>query len=401
MPDLELKTLLEKQGKAFESFKKSNDQRLDQIELNGKSDPVLDQKVDKANEDITAILKQIDELQAKMNRPGGNGKDADSEEVTAHKKAYRNFLRKGVEDGLSDLESKALNVGVDAEGGFAVPEELDRNVLSLMKNESPMRQECEVIAIGSAKYKKLVDIGGTTSGWVGEETARGETNTPQLAEITPFMGEIYANPAATQQMLDDSFFDPEAWLTNAVSEKFSEEEAIAFLSGDGTNKPKGILAYASASTADSVRAFGTLQHLVTAGATSITGDELITLVYSMKKALRQNAKWMMNSLTMALIRKLKDTEGNYLWQPGLQVGQPASLVGYGIADNEDMADATATNVSAMFGNFKRGYIIVDRMGIRTLRDPYTNKPFVHFYTTKRVGGMVQDSEAIKLLQQAA
>lgn len=395
-----LKELLQKQKKAFESFKNSNDERLEQLEKNGHADPVLEGKVSKANDDIGAIIKQMAELEAKMNRPGRGTGSEKSQDVLDHEEAFTKFMRKGIEDGLENLELKALNVGTDADGGFAVPEELDRNILTLMKNDSPMRQECMVVSIGAADYKKLVDIGGTTSGWVGETAARPLTATPQLAQLTPYMGEVYANPAATQQMLDDSFFDAEAWLAQAVAEKFAEDEASAFLSGDGTNKPKGILDYASATTADSVRAFGTLQHLATAGAAAITGDELITILYSLKKGLRRDAKWMMNSLTMALLRKLKDTDGNYLWQPGLQLDQPATLLGHGIAENEDMPDVATTNVAVMFGNFKRGYMIVDRMGISTLRDPYTNKPYVHFYSTKRVGGMLQDSEAIKLLQQA-
>jgi len=395
-----LKELLQKQKTAFAAFKEANDERLTQLEK-GKSDPVLAQKVDKANDDIGTIQKQMDELQAKMNRPQRGAGSEKSQDVLDHEDAYVKFMRKGSADGLAGLEEKAMNVGTDADGGYAVPEELDRNILSLMKDDSPMRQECEVVAVGNSEYKKLVDVGGISSGWVGEPVPRPETDTPSLAAIAPFMGELYANPAATQKMLDDSFFDVEAFLANAVAQKFAEDEAAAFISGDGSDKPKGILNYASATTADSVRAFGTLQHLLAAGVAAVTGDELISIVYSLKKAMRKNAKWMMNSLTMSTVRKLKDSDGDYLWAPGLKDGQPATLLGHGIAENEDMADLAANAVGIMFGNFKRGYIIVDRMGTRTLRDPYTNKPYVHFYTTKRVGGMLQDSQAIKLLKQAA
>jgi len=394
-----LKELLAKQKKAFAEFKKTNDERLEQLEKNGSVDPVLADSVEKANTDIGAIQKQLDEMQAKMNRPGAGGSEK-SDDVLAHEKAFSGFVRKGIEDGLEGLEAKALNVGTDADGGYAVPEELDRNILTLMKNESPMRQECQVVQIGAADYKKLVDVGGTASGWVGETTARPETNTPQLAQITPYMGEVYANPAATQQMLDDSFFDAEGWLAQSVAFNFAEYEAAAFLSGTGVLQPKGILDYTSVTTADDTRAFGTLQHIAAAAAAVFTGDELITMVYTLKKSLRTGSKWMMNSLTTAAARKLKDSTGQYLWQPGLAGDQPSTLLGYAIAENEDMPDATTGNTAIMFGNLKRAYLIVDRMGIRTLRDPYTNKPYVHFYSTKRVGGMLQDSNAVKLLLQA-
>jgi HK97 family phage major capsid protein len=394
----ELIELLEKQGKAFESFKNANDARLAAIEAKGYADPLLEEKVNKANADITAILAQVSELEKKAGRiPQGSNV---SREVEDHAKAYGEFLRKGTTDNLAELQSKALAIGTDADGGYAVPEQLDRDILALMKEVSPMRQACNVVTIGGATYRKLVDIGGTTSGWVGETAARPATNTPQLAEITPFMGEIYANPAATQQMLDDVFFNAEGWLSESVAEEFAKQEALAFLTGNGTSKPKGLLAYTSAATADGTRAFGTLEHMATAGAAAITTDELITLVYKLKRDHRGGAKWMMNKGTVAYLRKLKDTDNNYLWQPGLQAGQPASLLGYGIEENDDMASIATTAIAVMFGNFKKAYTIVDRIGIRTLRDPYTNKPYVNFYSTKRVGGMLVDSESVKLLKQA-
>jgi len=395
-----LKELLEKQGKAFEAFKEANDSRLKAVEEKGNSDPVLDQKVDKANEDIGNILKQIEDIQAKANRPNSGADSGKSQEVLDHEEAFTKFLVKGTDEGLEGLEKKALNVTTDADGGYAVPEEFDRNILSLMRDQSPMRQVCNVIQVGTSDYKKLVNLHGAGHGWVDEDDARPETDTPTLARITPFMGELYSNPAATQTMLDDSYFNAEAWLLDEVTSDFAEDEADAFLNGTGTKQPKGILQYTSATTADGVRAFGQLQHVVTAGATAISMDELIGLLYTLRKAQRNGATWMANGQTYAYLRKLKDSNGNYLWQPSTQAGQPASLLGYGVTENEDMADIATGVVSVMFGNYKRGYTIVDRMGTRTLRDPFTNKPYVHFYTTKRVGGMLVDSEAIKLLQQA-
>ena len=399
---VELKELIEKQGKVFEEFKEANDRRLAEIEGKNYADPLLFNRTEKLNEELGALQKSIDKIERKLSLPPDpeNGTYGDPD-VAAHKEAFQEFLRKGVTADLEDLQAKALNLGTDADGGYAVPEQLDRSILTLMKEYSPMRQVCSSMTIGGAQYRKLVDLGGATSGWVGETAARPETDTPKFAEITPVMGEIYANPAATQKMLDDVFFDAEGWLATSVAEEFAKREALAFLSGDGTNKPKGILNYPSAAKNDGARAFGTLEHLVTAAGAAITGDELISLVYSLKQGHRNGARWMMNRASVAMLRKQKDADGNYLWQPGLQLGQPATLLGYGIVENEDMADVAASAIAVMFGNFARAYLVVDRIGIRTLRDPYTNKPYVHFYSTKRVGGMLQDSEAIKLLKQGA
>jgi HK97 family phage major capsid protein len=400
MPEIELKELLTKQNEAFDKFKNSNDARIKAIEEKGFSDPLLEEKVDKANVDLTAIAKQMAELEKKLNRPGA-GKSDDAPEVAEHKAAYGGFLRKGKVGNLEALEMKALNVTTDADGGYAMPIAMDSQVLSLVRNESPMRQECTVRQIGGGVYKQLVNLGGTGSGWVDEDDERTETGSPKLTVISPSMGEIYANPAATQTMLDDSLFDAEGWLTDEISKDFAEKEGAAFISGTGVKQPKGILAYTSVTTADATRAFGQLQHLVTAAVAAITSDELMDLIYMLKKGYRTGAKWMANSAAVGYARKLKDSDGQYLWAPGLEAGQPATMLGYAMADNEDMADIGAGNVAVAFGNFKRGYLIADRFGIRTLRDPYTNKPYVHFYTTKRVGGCLLDSNAIKLLQQKA
>lgn len=382
---------------AFEEFKKSNDKELDAIKSEKKK---LEEKTDKLNEK----LGEIDNLKAELEKELKAAKRPDAtkgKDVEAHKTAFLQFLRKGVDDGLADLQQKAVQVAVEADGGFAVPEELDRTLLQLLKDESPMRRVCNTITVSTSDYKKLVNLGGAGSGWVGETTARPSTATPTLAQIVATMGEIYANPQATQTSLDDVFFDVEQWLSEEVAREFAEKEGSAFLLGDGTNKPKGILANTLALTTDDTRAFGTLQKVNSGAAGAFTGDNLIDLIYALKRGYRQNASFMMNGLTVAKARKLKDADGNYLWQPGLQQGQPSMLLGYGIEENEDMPDAVADANSILFGDFKRGYTIVDRMGTRTLRDPFTNKPYVGFYTTKRVGGMLTDSNAIKVLTLAA
>lgn len=398
----ELKALLEKQNSDWEEFKKTNDIRIKSLEDRKTVDPLIDEKLAKLNADLSKTSEQLAGIEAKMNRPRfGGGKTDERQEVAEHKAAFGGFLRKGHETGLRDLEAKAMQVAVDADGGYLVPEEIDRNILELERNESPMRRLANVIQVGSDKYSRVVSLGGAASGWVGETDPRPETATPKIAEIAAFMGEIYANPAVTQRLLDDAIVDVEAWLAAEVAYEFSRQENIAFLTGNGVNKPKGILAYTSVVTPDDTRAFGQLQHKVAASATEVTADELLDLVYMLKSGYRTGAAYMANSAAISALRKLKTTDGAYIWSPSIQTGQPATLWGYPLETNEDMAVPAAGAAAVIFGNFKRGYTIADRFGIRVLRDPYTNKPYVHFYTTKRVGGMVTDSNALKILQMGA
>tara|TARA_B100001063_G_scaffold247320_1_gene292616 strand:+ start:9867 stop:11054 length:1188 start_codon:yes stop_codon:yes gene_type:complete len=391
--NVEFKEVAEGIQAKFDEFKAANDKRLDAISAEKSS---LESTVDKLNEQVTefeAYKKQMELEQKQRNRPGISDSAA-----AEYKEGFLKFMRKG---DSSSIETKAVNTGSDADGGFAVPEELDRSILELERDMSPMRQVCHQITISTADYKKLVNKGGAGSGWVGEEAERPETTGPSLAQITAFMGEIYANPAATQTSLDDIFFNAEAWIQGEVAKEFADQEAVAFLSGNGTNKPKGMLAYTLSTAADKSRTFGQLQKVVASGTTSVTGDNLIDLIHSAKAGYRRNASFMMNNMSVAEVRKIKDNDGNYLWRPGLEAGASSSLLGYSIVENEDLADMAANANSILFGDFNRGYTIVDRIGTRILRDPYTNKPFVHFYTTRRTGGMLTDSNAIKVLSMAA
>lgn len=380
-------------GKKFDEFKAVNDKRVEALESEkGK----LSGQVETLNGKLTELDKLKCDLEkelANVKRPGG----VQGKEVSEHKAAFMNFIRKGKDDGLAELQQKALQTTVEADGGFAVPEELDRAILAILRNISPMRSVCNQITVGTPDFKKLVSIGGAGSGWVGETAARPATGTPTLAQIAAVMGEIYANPQATQTSLDDMFFDAEAWLNEEVAREFSEKEALAFLTGDGTNKPKGILAYTLSTDADATRAFGSIQKVHSGTAGDFDGDDLTKLVYTLKKGYRMSSAWMMATMTLFKVRTLKDLEGNYLWRPGLEAGQPSTLLGYDIAENEDMPAVAADANAVLFGDFKRAYTIVDRIGTRVLRDPYTNKPNVGFYTTKRVGGMLTDSQAVKVL----
>ena len=382
---------------AFEEFKKSNDKELESIKAEKNK---LEEKTNQLDEKLSELDNLKSELEKELKaakRPGG----VDRKEADEHKTAFGQFIRKGREDGLAELQQKAIQVGVSEDGGYAAPPELDQSLLEILRKDNVMREECGSIIISASGYKKLVNVGGASSGWVGETDERTETNSPKLKEIVATMGEVYAKPKSTQQALDDMFFDVEQWIASEVAIEFAEQEAAAFLTGNGTKKPKGVLAHTLSTAGDKTRTFGQLQKFISGTAGNFTYDNLIDLIYGTRKGYRNGAKWMMNGLTIARVRKIKDLEGNYIWQPSTQLDQPSTLLGYGIAENEDMPDVAADANAIMFGNFKRGYAVVDRLGTNVLRDPYSSKPYVEFYTTKRVGGMLLDSNAIKVLTLSA
>lgn len=377
----------------FEEFKKTNDKRLEGIAqekaaLSGQVE-TLNSKMSELENLKTDLENEIKELK----RPGGANKQA-----SEHKEAFNMFVRKGHEQGLADIERKAMQIGSDADGGYALPQELNTDILSMLRDEVVMRQECTVITVGTTDWKKLVNEGGISSGWVGETDERPETSTPRLGVINPVWGEIYGNPHATQTMLDDAFFNVESFITSELATEFAEKEENAFTLGDGVKKPKGFLSYDFNTEVDKNRKWGTLQS-VSAGSSSISTDDVVNLTYTLRKVYRGGAKFMMNNQSLRATRLLKDSQGNYIWQPGLQLGQPSLLAGFAVAENEQMPDLQddTGKPPIAFGNFKRGFYIFDRIGIRMLRDPYSKKPFVGFYTTKRVGSMLNDSNAIKVL----
>lgn len=312
------------------------------------------------------------------------------------------FLRKGVELGF---EQKKMTMGVGAEGGLAVPTEIDAVIERTLASLSPLRTIANVVKVGSANYRKLVAVGNMASGWVSETAARPETNTPTFVEVAPPMGEIYANPAASQPMLDDAMFDVESWLAEEIAGEFARAEGVAFVTGTGAGQPKGFLTYPVAATADATRPWGTLQ-LVASGAAgafaaSNPADRLIDLVHSLRTPYRQGAVFVMNSNTLATVRKFKDADGGFIWRPGIAEGQPATLLGYPVVEVDAMPNVSANALAIAFGNFRAGYVIAERGETAVLRDPYSNKPYVHFYATRRVGGAVVNSEAIKLMRFSA
>ncbi len=312
------------------------------------------------------------------------------------------YLRKGLDAGF---ESKRLSVGTGSEGGLAVPLEIDQRIETVLKQISPIRALADVVKIGSANYRKLVASGGFASGWVAETAARAETTTPTFAEVTAPMGELYANPAATQAMLDDAQFDVEAWLAREVAVEFSRAEGVAFVSGTGISQPKGFLTYPVATAGDASRPFGTLQYVPTGAAGAFAAsnpqDRLIDLVHSLRAPYRQGAVWVMNSNSISTVRKFKDSTGDFIWKPGLAEGQSSTLLGYPVVEVDAMPDIGANSLSIGFGQFRSAYVIADRGETGVLRDPYSNKPFVHFYATRRVGGALVNSEALKLMRFSA
>ena len=395
--------------KTFEDFKAEREKEIADLKK-GMKDVVQTEKVDRINAEVTRLQGELDRVNASLAalKVGGEGEaKALSTEKREHARVFNQFFRKGVENGLRELEAKAaLRTDSDPDGGYVVPEEMESTIDRVLGTVSAMRSISRVISISTGTYKKLVNQGGAVGGWVGEHDERPETATPKLSALEFPAMELYANPAATQTLLDDSRISIEQWLADEVSITFAELEGAAFINGTGVNQPRGLLSYDK--VADSSYAWGKLGYLATGVAGKLSDsthngvDALLDVVYAIKQGYRQNARWLMNRSTQAAIRKLKSKQEElYLWQPSMQLGQPATILGYPVVDDDNMPDIGADEYPIAFGDFQRGYLIVDRMGIRVLRDPFTNKPYVHFYTTKRVGGGIQNFEAIKLLKAAA
>ena len=332
-------------------------------------------------------------------RPAPGGSAA----VTAERSAFVGFVRSGVV-----TDTRAMTIGSGADGGVTVPKEIDAAIADQLRDISPMRRLASVVSVSTSDYRKLVNKRGSAANWRGETEDVTETGTPGFAEIIPPIGELNAMPKVSQHLLDDSQFDVAGLIISDLADLFGQKEGAAFISGDGTNKPKGFLSYGTpVTTADASRAFGVLQYVASgaAGAFASTdpADALVNLVYKLRPAYRsgEGVGWMMNSTTASVIRKFKDSTGRFLWTDSLVEGQPPQLLGFPVHEAEDMPDVAANSFPVAFGNWRRGYTVVDRIGTMLLRDPYTSKGHVLFYAAKRVGGALIDSNAIKLLKMAA
>ena len=421
---------IEKIGAAFNEYKAANDARLAEIAKRGAADPLLDDKLKRIDEVLDAqgeIKKRLEIAETRAARPGGAGA-ANGGNETVEAMAYRNAFIAWVRNprdqhtqhraretakalqtramGDDDFETRATQTvtSTGSAGGFALPEVIDRAIARLALDVSPIRQIATVRTVGSPDYKELFDVNGSSFEWVGEGDTRSQTNTGDLAEVTPTFGGASARPRASEESLDDLFFNVEQWLIDSSAEAIAAGEGAAFVGGNGTNRPTGFLAGPTpVTTADASRAFGTLQYIASgqAAAMPTSADVFLDMVYSMRARYRANARWVTSKLVIAALRKYKDSTGQYLWQPAMAAGQPDSFMGYGVTEAEDMPAVAANAFPLAFGDFREGYLIVDRVGMRMTRDEITLPGFVQFYIRKRVGGRIRNSQAIKLLKIAA
>jgi HK97 family phage major capsid protein len=391
-----LANAIEDLARAFESYKETNDNALAEVKSRGAADIVTADK-------LARLDRALDELSLKARRPKLGLSDAPSQAACAHKSAFDTYVRRGEAGVLAGIEAKALSAGTGTDGGYLVPDETERTVNMALRDISPIRAIAGIRQVSGSVYKKPFSLTGPGTGWVGETAARPETTTPALAELTFATMELYAMPAATPQLLDDAAVNIDEWIAEEVRVAFAEQEGAAFVNGDGVNKPKGFLDYPKIANASWT--WGNIGFIATGAAGAFPAanptDRLIDLAYSVKSGYRANAHFVMNRATEAAIRKFKDADGNYIWQPASSPADAPTLLGHPVAESEDMPDIAADAHAIAFGDFRRGYLIVDRVGIRVLRDPYSSKPYVLFYTTKRVGGGIQDFNAIKLLKFSA
>lgn len=397
----EIKAAVDDLGQAFSAFQNANDQRLCELESKQGTDPLTEDKVNRINADVDQLQGKVDRLNASLQRsaletPGLNNSFLVDSLLTEEKEGFSQFLRKGIEDGLS---KKSLSASIDPDGGYMVPQYLSEQIVSTLAEVNAMRGLCSVVQIGSEAVDILVDKEDTASAWVQETAARAETASPNVAKVRIPTHELYAEPRITQKLLDDSYFDVDTWLSQKIADTFGKAENAAFINGTGVGQPRGFLTY------DAGTSWGQIEQVSTgvdgAWPASNPGDVLIDLHLKLSSAYAQDAAWIMNRTLLADIRKFKATDNSYLWQPTLEAGQPSTLFGYPVFTQEDMPAKATDSRSVAFGNFKAAYTIADRADIRLLRDPYTAKPYVKFYTTKRVGGDVVNFDAIKLLSFSA
>jgi HK97 family phage major capsid protein len=374
------------------------------------TDVVLDQKIGTINDAVGNLQTALEAIQAQV-QAGIKPVDGVIGDLPANPdyvRAFKAFMRRGddshtrvnPEDSNSPFISNAMSIGSNPDGGYTAPVEWDRSITQAMTQYSPIRENAEVITISGPGFTRLFATGAPGSGWVGETAGRPQTSTPQFVPLAFGLGEIYAMPAITQQALDDSAIDLEAWLAGQVREEFARQENIAFLSGDGTNKPYGLLNYVEGGTFEARHPLGAIG--VTDAGAALEGDDFIKIIYDLPaERVTSNTKFFINRTTLGQIRTWKDANGNYIWQPSFTAGQPQTIGGVGTVEIPGMPLDGAGNVVALYGDMRQTYLVIDRVGIRVLRDPYTNKPYVMFYTTKRVGGGVQNPEYMRALRRAA
>jgi HK97 family phage major capsid protein len=389
----ELKKKFDELMEAVTTQRKANDERLAQLEKKGSADAMVVEKMEKANAEISRLQGEIDGMKTAMNRTNQNGAGSEKEQAEKSakemKQAFDKYLRKG-DRAMSDAEMKTLSVQSDPDGGFLVLPEMSAEIVKKVFESSPMRAIASVQSISTDELDILQDLDQVGSGWVEEQGARASSTSPQFKFSKIPTKELYSNVPVTQKLLDDASIDMEAYIVEKCAEKFGRDEATAFVTGNGVGKPMGFASYPSGTS------YGQIEQIGSGSSSVFVADKLISLAYALKAPYAKNATWLMTRTSEGLVRQLKDSQNRYLWEPGLNGQSTGNLLGHPIMWAADMAEAGANSLSAAFGDFKQGYQIVDRIGIRMLRDPYTSKPNVLFYNTKRVGGAVKNFEAIKL-----
>ncbi len=406
-PSAEGRAAMHEMMGAFEAFKAMNDERLTALEQK-RADPLHDEALARIDEAINqaqarAARVAADRARVEGRRPLRALEAKGAEPVSEQRRAFAHYMKTGLEASLeAGLEAKGVAEDtVTTGGGWVVPPETEHAITLRIQHSSPMRDICAVQTISAPVYRKVFSILGAASGWATETAPRTETAPPTLTNLDVPCFDLYAVPAATQSLLNDALVNVDEWLARECEDAFALQETQAFINGTGVNQPKGLLSGTIAADAVTLP-WGQIGYLPSGAAGVITtADPIQDLIYAPRPWFRANGRFILNKKTTAMLRKIKDSIGDYIWAPPSEAGKPASLFGYPVTEVETMPDPAANSYSMAFGDFSKGYLIVDRAGINVLRDPFTAKPYVLFYTTKRVGGAVQVADAIKLLKFSA
>jgi HK97 family phage major capsid protein len=363
---------------SFQEYKSHNDERFETF-----------------HEELSQKAARLESMNLAKNRPRTTAHEGDTTmEQTEYKDAFTSYVRRGDEAALQVLEKKNLSTLVDADGGYMVPQTLISKLEKDLSDVSVLRRLANVMQVSSSSVDLLLNTTGAAAGWTGEQDDRNTTDSPQVQKLVVPVHEMYAKPRATQKLLDDASINVEQWLSESVAHRLAALENRAFLYGDGDKKPTGILTFDTAATAS----WGHFAHVTYEAANLI--DNLVDMFAGIKGEYLNDACWLMSRATLAVVRKLKDQDGRHIWQPSLDAATPSTLLGHKveICDELPALGTEDAHISIIFGNFKRAYQVVDRQGTTVLRDPYSSKPYVEFYTTKRVGGNVVNFESLVMLK---
>lgn len=394
----EMHQCVDQMGRTVHELRAQHDRFEQELKKKGSADTLTQGNIQRLNDTIDQLKDRQRRLETVLNRPETEVKSAFSVASDSHPgeygQAFRAYLRKGMEQ--SDMwATKALSVGSDPDGGYFVTPAMASEISKTISTGSPLRSLAAVETISSDALEILDDHDDAGAGWTTETGSVSDTTTPQIGKRSIPVHELYAQPKATQKLIDDSAIDIEQWLAGKVADIFAAKESEAFINGSGSGQPRGLLTYTAGTD------WGEIEQINSGSSGAVTSDGLVKLYYALKQPYARQASFIMNRSVIQAVRLLKEsTTDQYLWQPGLATGAPDTLLGVPVIEVAEMPAATSNSLSVAVADFKRAYQIVDRTGVQVLRDPYTDKPFVKFYTTKRVGGDVLNFEAIKILKLA-